>query len=120
MFVFNLRIKLMLSYPKIQISLCCQSCWTAGRGSLKIPYLSAQVSEHSKFWSTCVEFHSIQLWYSTSGQIQLLQRPKNSFTKAPSSSFDSKQELIKKFDLSQYTHAYMLKFCEHCHHKIMT
>jgi hypothetical protein len=118
--VFNLEIMWRPSCPKIQISFCCQGCWTAGRGSLKITYLSAQASKNSEFWSACVEFHKLQLWYSTLGQIQLLQRSKNSFTKALSSSFDSKQELTKKeFDISQYTHAYMLKFCEHCHHKIM-
>jgi hypothetical protein len=86
--------------------------------SLKIPYLLAQASKNSAFWSACVEFHKLQLWYSTPGRIQLLQRSKNSFTKALSSSFDRKQEL-KKFDISQHTHAYMLKFCEHCHQKIM-
>jgi hypothetical protein len=63
--------------------------------SLKIPYLSAQASKIYEFWSEHVEFHNIQLWYSTSGQIQLLQRPKNPFTKALPSSFDSKQELTK-------------------------
>jgi hypothetical protein len=57
--------------------------------------LSAQASKNSEFWSACVEFHKLQLWYSTSGQIQLLQRSKNSFTKALSSCFDSKQELTK-------------------------
>jgi hypothetical protein len=51
----QLKDKAEAIMPEIQISLCCQGCWTIGRGSLRSPYLSAQASKNSEFWSACVD-----------------------------------------------------------------